>query len=293
MPLNLEVIQKVYEEMEDYDKDIWSEKKVKNAEYIKHFNEKNKIEINNKYDGKYYLHVPIGDIHLGHAGTDMEKAEYHARLIGSCKYAIAYNIGDSIDNFIKASILSALINQNTTPKEQIKLFQQYLEFFNGNLVLIIGGNHDRWTKQVSGLDWLSPFCDKNKIAYSPDEFNITFKNDDIEYKFKFRHKYRFSSYMNPTHKSKQMLRNSTYLFDVGCVAHDHDMAYEVSEMFGEYKLHIRCGSYKVADPFARELGYNNALPILPCFITSPKNKNIIPFLKLNDAIDYVNYLNKD
>jgi hypothetical protein len=287
-----QIIKFIQKELEDYDKNIWNEKKVKNKQYIEHFNEKKKITIECRQKKLFILHVPFGDIHLGHTGTDLEKAEYHAKLIGSKPYIFGYNIGDSIDNFIKTSIISAVINSDTTPKQQIKLMQQYLEFFNGNLILMIGGNHDRWTKKVSGLDWLAPFCDKNNLVYSPDEFNIIFTQNKIEYKFKFRHKYRFSSYMNPTHKSKQMLRNSEYIFDVGCVAHDHEVAMEMSYMFGAPRLHIRCGSYKVADPFANEIGYNNAKADLPCFITNPFKKEIMPFFNIEQAVKVVKFLNE-
>jgi hypothetical protein len=286
---NIEGIEIIQEKIENFDESIWEHEKEKSANYIKRFKEKSKIVI--RGDKIYYLHVPLGDIHLGNNGVDYEKAEYHAKLIGKCKYALGYNIGDSIDNFIKVKIIGALINQTTTPKEQIDLLQTYIEFFNNHLVLMIGGNHDRWTKEISGLDWLSPFTKKNQIAYSPDVFNITFVNGTVKYKFKFRHKYRFSSYMNPTHKSKQMLRNSDHIFDVGCVAHDHEVAMEMSYMFGEPRFHIRCGTYKVADVFARSIGYNMGKAILPCFITSPFEKNIIPFWDIEKGIDYVNYLN--
>lgn len=281
----------IQEEIDNHTDNIWGYQKKKAKNYIERFKLKSKIKIEG--GDKWYLHVPLADMHLGSDGVDYEKAEYHAKLIGDCHYALAYNIGDSIDNFIKTKIIGALINQAVTPKDQIKLLQTYFEFFKGHMVLMIGGNHDRWTKELSGLDWLSPFTKSNQVAYSPDMFNITFINNKIEYKFKFRHKFRFSSYMNPTHKAKQMLRNSDYIFDVGCVAHDHEVAMAMDYMFGEPRLHIRCGTYKIADVFARSIGYNMGKSVLPCFITSPKEKNIVPFWDIEKAIDYVNYLNEE
>jgi hypothetical protein len=49
MALDITVIQK---EMLDYDRDIWNEKKIKNKEYIEHFNEKSRITLNNNNNGK-------------------------------------------------------------------------------------------------------------------------------------------------------------------------------------------------------------------------------------------------
>jgi hypothetical protein len=90
-----------------------------------------------------------------------------------------------------------------------------------------------------------------------------------------------------------MLRNSEYIFDVGCVAHDHEVAMEKSYMYGEPRFHIRCGSYKVADTFARECGYNNSKAVLPCFITNPNEKEILPYWSIERAIEAINYLNKE
>jgi hypothetical protein len=286
--IDLKIIQ---QQIEDYDENIWEEQKQKSKLYIEHFREKIKVRIESP--NVYILHCPVGDLHIGHDGVDYEKAEYDAIKIGSCKYARAYNIGDSIDNFIKTSILEAIINATTTPKQQIKLLQQYIEFFNGNLLLMIGGNHDRWTKKVSGLDWLSPFTDKNNLLYAPDEFNIFWCYDSgVEYYFKMRHKYKYKSVYNVTHELKQMLRFSTKLFDVGITGHTHDVALEQVPMFGELKTFIKTGSYKITDPFNLECGYNEADPVFPCFVTSPFEKKITVFYNLDDGIFFVNEKNK-
>jgi hypothetical protein len=286
---DITIIQK---EVSEYTSNSWDLKKQRCKEYIEHFEAKSKIKIiSNK--NVYQLHVPIGDNHLGNDGTDMETMEYHAKLCGSNENILAYNTGDSIDNFIKTSIIGALINQTSTPKEQIKLLQQYIEFFNGQLLLMIGGNHDRWTKQISGLDWLTPFTKSNEIVYSPDVFNINYQVNGIDYYFKFRHKYRFNSSYNPTHAVKQMLRFSDHVFDVGCVAHNHEPAIEQLFMFNNPVIMIRCGSYKICDTFSREHGFNQSHAILPCFITSPIEKKLIAFWDIEEAIFYLNKKNEE
>lgn len=288
--IDIKIIQK---EIEDYDANIWEDCKQKSKLYIEHFKEKAKVILKPE-DNFYFLHCPIGDMHLGHDGVDYERAEADARLIGSCKYARGYNIGDSIDNFIKAKILDAIINATTTPKQQIKLLTQYLEFFNGNLILMVGGNHDRFTKKVSGLDWLAPFTEKAGVIYSPDEFNIFFQYPSgIEYYFKLRHKYKYKSVYNITHTLKQMLRFSDKLFDVGVTGHDHIVALEQVPMYGEVRTFIKTGTYKVADPFTLEMGFTDGQPIFPCWVTNPFEKKIIPFFYISDGVEFVNMKNKE
>jgi len=287
--LNLKIIQK---EIEDYDVNIYEECKKKSKLYIEHFQEKIKVSIQS--ENYYVLHCPIGDIHLGHDGVDYEKAENDAKKIGSCKFARAYNIGDSIDNFIKNKIIEAVISATTTPKQQIKLLQQYLGFFGGNMILMVGGNHCAWSRKVTGLDFLAKFCDENNLVYSPDEFNIFWKYDSgIEYYFKMRHKYKYKSVYNVTHELKQMLRFSSKLFDVGVTGHTHDVALEQVPMYNELRTFIKTGSYKISDPFSLECGYNNAESVFPCFITSPFEKKITAFYDLDDGIFFVNKKNEE
>ena len=88
-----------------------------------------------------------------------------------------------MDNFIKTKILEALINATTTPKQQLKLFVQYLSFFKGKLKVLLSGNHERWSKELTGIDWLNNYCKQEDIMYSPDEFRISFFHNDIKYKF--------------------------------------------------------------------------------------------------------------
>jgi hypothetical protein len=287
------VIKTLQKELEDYDADLWGDLKKKSKSYIEHFREKSRVILEPE-ENLFFLHCPIGDIHLGHDGVDYERAEHDATLIGSCKYARAYNIGDSIDNFIKAKVIDAVISATTTPKQQLKLLTQYLEFFKGNLILMIGGNHDRWTKKVSGLDWLAPFTEKAKVIYSPDEFNVFFRYPSgVEYYFKLRHKYKYKSVYNITHTLKQMLRFANKIFDVGVTGHDHNVAMEQVPMYGEVRTFIKSGTYKVADPFTTEIGFPDGQPIFPCWATSPFEKKIIPFFYIEDGVDFVNMKNRE
>ena len=279
-------------ELEHYNENIWEIKKQRTKSYIERFKKKiTRTLICN--DKVYALHCLLGDQHLGNDGTDMEKMEYDAISIGNCEYARAYNIGDTTDNFIKLKIVEAMTNKNSNAKQELKLVEKYLTFFNGHLVLFISGNHEDWAKEMTGIDWLSQFYKQRKILYSRNQFRIIFKHCGIEYYFLFRHKYKYKSYMNPTHSPKQMMRNLDMYCDVYAKAHDHISAIEQSTWSDIDRLFISCGSYKIADNYGLKEGFPEAKSIMPCFVTSPFEKKITAFYYLEDGIKYVNLMNKE
>ncbi|HEY0088241.1 MAG TPA: hypothetical protein VGB37_05320 [Candidatus Lokiarchaeia archaeon] len=288
--IDLQIIQKY---LDDYDRDIWEERKKKSKEYIEHFIEKSKctIKINEK---KYILICPVGDEHLGHEGVNYEQAEIDAKLIGGCKYAIAIDASDSTDNFIKQKHLEAIISSDTNPKQQIKLLQQWCNFFNGHYILSVSGNHSNWSKKLIGIDWLAEFMKKNNAVYNRDEIRIYIELNGIQYSGKLRHKMNNKSMYNKTHGLKQNQRfYSEEIFDFIIGGHYHEAAIEQSRNFGKVQTFIQTGSYKIADPFAYECGYGLSYPDMPCFILNPFDKNIINLYNIKTGVHIVNALNKE
>jgi hypothetical protein len=288
--INFKIIQK---ELEDYDRDIWNERKKKSKEYIEHFEEKSKCTI--KIDeSKYLLICPLGDEHLGHEGVDYEQAEKDAKEIGNCKYAFGIDASDSTDNFIKQKHLEAIISSDSTPKQQIKLLQQYTEFFNGHYILSISGNHSNWSKKLTGVDWLAEFMKKNNVVYNRDEIRIYIELNGIKYSGKLRHKMRNKSMYNKTHGLKQNQRfYSDEIFDFLIGAHYHEPAIEQSENFGRTQTFLQTGTYKKSDPYAYEEGYGIGKTNMPCMIFNPFEKEIIPSFNISTGIKLVNALNKE
>jgi hypothetical protein len=287
--INLEIIQN---ELEHYDGDIWNIMKERSKKYIARFIEKTKcrIKINEE---KYILICPLGDEHLGSDGTDYELAEKHAKMIGNCEYALAFDASDTTDNFINSKILDAIISSSTTPKQQIKLFQTWLEFFKGNYILSISGNHQNWSKKVTGIDWLAEFMKKNNVIYNRDEMRIYIDLCGIEYCGLLRHKVRYNSVYNKTHGIKQVQRlDSSEIYDFAITAHLHTAAVEMTRNFGKPQLYMRTGTYKIVDPYAFELGYGRGYADFPCFIINPFEKSMTPFFHLETGIKVVEALNR-
>ncbi len=99
--------------------------------------------------GKFDVHFPSGPIaisvisdqHIA-PGTacDFKRMREDAELIRDTPGFYAVFGGDGVDNHIKHR--SALIGANSTPDEQWKLFDYYLQLFGDKILAIISGNHD-------------------------------------------------------------------------------------------------------------------------------------------------------
>jgi len=270
--------------------DLWEIMKKRSRNYIEKFEHRNILNATMQQK-KYIAICFVGDQHLGHIGVDYELAEEHAKAIGHTNNAYAILGGDGIDNFITSTIMSAVINQMTSPKEQIYLLHKYLSFFNGHILAMISGNHDIRTKKVSGLDFLTTLAKQHKLLYSPNEFKIKIILNGIEYKIYIRHKYRYNSSLNLTHTVKRLLKEGDYEFDIGSIYHHHQYDMESFLYHNEEKIAIRTGSYKVADPFSREVGFNSSTPLMPMVILSPFKKEMVMFKDLEQGLDFLKYKN--
>jgi hypothetical protein len=270
----------------------WEEMESKSTKYIKRFSEKQNRTVVVEYDGDWVLLAIVADIHLGNYGTDFAAARRDAEMIGNCPFAIGVGAGDYLDNFIRAKILEPLINSTTPPKQQLMLLKDYIRFFKGRLMLIISGNHDRWSKEVSGLDFLAPLARENKIQYSPDVFHINVKAGKVIYEICIRHQYKFNSSINMTHTVKQMFKNGDRQFDIGIVAHHHEPAMEDCFIQDRHVVAIRPGTYKVGDTFSRKIGHGKGRTVMPCVALNVREKRMVSFWSLRDGIEFVERSNE-
>lgn len=276
---------------------LWDRMEKDHDKYKAKFDKMYKAEVEVK-DTKYFCIVFVADTHFGNPGTDHRALKEQALKIANNKYTIAMLGGDGIDNFIRPKILEALINQTTTPKEQIALFKHWIDCFTddkglNHLLVTIAGNHDLWSRAVSGLDWMRQLFGIRKIAYAPEFININVVTDNINYKIVLRHKYRYNSSYNKTHTVKQMLRFGDTDFDIGVVCHHHSPAWEHSVERGLDRLFIRTGSGKILDQYAAGLGYTDSANIAPCVILNSQSREMEIFWNLDNALSYVNFLNKE
>ena len=226
----------------------------------------------------------ISDQHIApNTACDFVRMKEDAELIRNTPGFYAVFGGDGVDNHIKHR--SAMIGSRTNPDEQWRLFEYYLQLFGDKILAVISGNHDAWTAQIGGVDYLSKLAEKNKICYAPAEARLNINVAGQEYKMVVRHQTgRFNSSLNQTHAVKRFYEYGEDTFDIGVIGHHHEAAVEMFIRHGLKRYAARPGSYQISSPYSHQYGFANAIPTCPTFILFPKERRMIGFADVRDAV---------
>ncbi len=234
----------------------------------------------------------ISDAHIGNDGCNYKKMKEDAEIVANTPNLYAVLGGDLMDNHIL--IQEAMMASNTSPKMQWKLLKYYIDIFRQKILVAISGNHEFWTKRVSGLDLLENYFQGLKILYGTHSFllRIEFQNG---YKtvIKIRHKYRYNSMDNLTHTVKKMLKEGRDDFDVGIVAHHHQAEITKFVYKNKERIAIRTGSYLLYDTYAEREGFENSTNNMPSIIINPFTKKIDYFWDIKDVAEVLKLYNKN
>lgn len=233
--------------------------------------------------GSHLLLAFVSDQHIA-PGTpvDFKRMREDAELIRSTPNCYAVLGGDGIDGHIKhrAAILAA----RSTPEDQYKLYDYYLQLLGDRVLLMTSGNHENWSSQFAGVDVLARIARDRRVAYAPDEGFLEITVGRVSYKIAIRHQYRYNSSFNQTHAVKQWLRMGEQDFDIGCIGHHHDHAIESFVWRGQLRWGCRPGSYQITSAYSRQYGYNRSLPTTPAFLLRGDERQIDGFPTVRQAI---------
>ena len=197
----------------------------------------------------------LSDIHGG-GKTDYEKLESDLEIIRATEDMYVGNLGDNTDNFVVSKLQSIQREQPTTFDMEFRFLEWLIDMVKDSLVFWVSGNHDNWTKKVSGFDFIRHSLSNVPCLYDPHEIRFTLKWGDNEQRWMVRHKWRNSSIFNPTHPIEVGWERVGYNFDVGCGGHTH-IATLCREFIreGAKRYAVLLGTYKIRDNFAREIGF--------------------------------------
>ena len=226
----------------------------------------------------------ISDQHIA-PGTacDFQRMREDAELIRNTPGFYAVLVGDGVDNHIKHR--SAMISAQSKPDDQWRLFDYYLQVFGDKILCMISGNHDAWTAQIGGLDYLSKIAEQRKLCYAPAEARMTVTVGGQAYSLLIRHQVgRFNSSLNQTHVVKRFWEMNDEPFDIGVIGHHHCAALEMFIKHGKKCFAARPGSYQITSPYAHQYGFPNSIPTCPTFFMFPGERRIVGFDDVRDAI---------
>jgi hypothetical protein len=242
-----------------------------------------------EFDAKPIGITFVSDQHIA-PGTPvaMKRMREDAELIASTPRLFACLNGDGIDGHIKHR--AAILGARSTPDDQWRLFDYYLQIFHESILLITSGNHDAWTVHLAGTDVLRRIAEQNKVRYAPHEARLTVKVGTQPYSLALRHQFRMNSSFNQTHAVKQWFRLGESDFDIGVVSHHHECAVEQFLARGQMRYAIRPGSYQITSSYAADLGYSHSIPACPTVILFPGERKVWVFHDVRDGAECLNLL---
>ncbi len=201
--------------------------------------------------------VFLGDLHFGGYGVDYPRAFAEAKVIRETPGLYACFVGDSVNNFIIGKLARQALTGEFAIDEQWQIFRSWLEIIGPKLRLVVSGNHESWTRKLSGIDYMrectAAICPG--VLYDRDDCRITLQVGVREWRGRIRHKWGGKSIYNPTHGIERAAKwDQGFVWAVG--AHNHSSG--VARGFnvgGQSGMAVMCGTYKRLDDFARELGF--------------------------------------
>jgi len=235
------------------------------------------------------------DMHIGSDKTDYDLLEKHINLTIKTPNTFAVFVGDDVDFGIWGSLQfeAALppYMQGFTIRDLVRELGGENERKKPLVLARVTGNHTDWMFSVTGENWESIWYEETKAPVFPGVGKLELNVGEEKYEVVLAHMYWGRSKLNPTNACKRLIEHEYPNADVAVIGHDHIS--EVLEFYrgGKKRVAIRSGTYKLTDYYARKHGISlrGQRGGIGCLFYSAKHE-IVPFLKLEDAVEYLNAL---
>jgi len=235
------------------------------------------------------------DKHIGSAQTDYQLLKDHTELVINTPNAFEISIGDDVDNGIWGGLA---FEQVLPPQMQGFMIKDLAEEMNGRndrkkciTLARCTGNHTDWGFDKTGESWESIWYGSSDAPIFAGMGLVRLHVGDQEYQVAISHRYWGQSKLNPTNACKRFLEYEYTEADCALIGHDH--VAEILEFYrnGKRRIAAKTGTYKMEDQWARKQGISGrgqrgGMAIL----FWPDEHRMQPFLKLEDAVSYLNLL---
>lgn len=204
--------------------------------------------------------VFMADLHLGSSGVDYERLFAEARIVRELPNTWLVLVGDLLDNFVHSKLMHVRHQAQASIDDEWALVRRFLEIVAPKLLVSVGGNHERWTLTLAGIDYFRSVLAQivPRAIYDANDVLIRVKVGKIGIDLRVRHQWQGNSIYNATHGIERAARfDQNFALGVGAHTHVASLARQFV-VNGRTHLALLCGSYKVYDPFARERGFAQA-----------------------------------
>lgn len=247
--------------------------------------------------GRYICLALTADFHLGHEGVDYGRLEQDMKIIANTPDMYMGFLGDAMDNFIEPSKYpEAVINAITSPKDQAYMLNYVLSLLkkpDNKILFVTKDNHvTERLKRTCGIDWTNKMWSDLNVFYGGEEIVVNLNLGKTTYKLVARHQYRGGSNIHLTAACKSLLKNGKYGdADIVALAHKHEGATEIFHYRGIPRVACQASTYKLFDPFAKKLGYDDPNVFMPCVILDPHKKDYLLCTSIEKGAQAIRALN--
>lgn len=253
---------------------VWNHVEQENERHINRLKELTDVSLTLKESKPIGL-VFFSDLHITSGSTDLKSLREDTEAVADCDGTYVCLVGDYIDNHVKHR--AAVVARGMSPTRELELFNYWLGLLQHRVLAMVSGNHDMFSKQLSGLDPLTNLAERHSLYYTPDELNINLSLGSQTYRIMMRHQTRYNSVLNPVHG---LFRHLDFCadepWDIGCAGHHHVSAIAAYRKLGKTRVAVRPGSYQVSTSWSRALGFPSAEPHSPMTIIWPDKRQILP-----------------
>lgn len=206
----------------------------------------------------------LSDTHIGSSGTDYSSLYEDTELILHQPNVRVAHFGDLWDNMIPGKLLqSRLAEDGVSIESETLAGKWWLERVRDRLDMVLSGNHDLWTKALSGQDILLQTLRSLKIdtLYDTDELHVRIVCGKMDFMLRGRHLWRGGSSVNPSRFAEHNFASGYRQAKVYVGGHLHNGVL-VREFRGNNEssnVAVQLGTYKKIDGYAKSRGFPEPL----------------------------------
>ena len=237
----------------------------------------------------------LGDVHYGSGDTDYDLFHEHVNLISESPNVYTILMSNMIDNAIPAQYPDGMLQNVIPPEEQVAAMRKIIQGLDEKgkvLGAVTSPCHEGWTWSKAGQDInrLIYGYEGRRFPVLENGSKLMVNVDRVEYYFALYHKVGpFNSNLNKNNGTQRMMQLNHQSADVVAAAHHH-VAEAMQTYFNKGSnqrpvCFFRTGCYKLDDLWAKGRGYTGGEPGGQSVMLENKEKRMMPFLKLEDAIE--------
>lgn len=198
--------------------------------------------------------VPVGDIHLGHSNSNLEKLKAVAQYILETENCVTILMGDLSETATKVSVGLGMFEEDIHIPEQLELlYKVFKPLAEANKILgVTTGNHELRVAMLVGLNPMEMLAKKLGVPYLGYQGYIKTDVGDQTYHIMIHHGVGGGSSSGAKANSAEKL-NKVAFADLYLSGHTHskhfteDLIYyidnESEELVAKRRCYVACGSF--------------------------------------------------